>query len=284
MTNTGFGTLATGPAPGDGSIYVTLADLNGDGKLDLVEATGMAGNKLLKTYTNIGNGIFNLVSTNLLATVQPGVICSGDLNGDGKVDIVVPDYNSASGTNLFVLTNDGRGVLGSNATWVVAKGPRAVVVADVNGDGSLDLASAGGFGGLSVLTNDGYGRFSAAPPQTLNAWTTYSLIAADLNADGRPDLVSGNPGHNCISVLINTSTFPAVAFSPRLDIKHSKASTEVSWPSRSVGWSLFQSPSLTEPTWAPSGYAGQAVRDDGTNCSLTVIPAESASFFRLQHP
>ena len=81
----------------------------------------------------------------------PVVVAAADANGDGKVDLI--SANSGSRT-LTVLTNNGTGIFGSNATFNVVNEVTTLVAADINGDGRVDLISGNSNNGLlTVLTN-----------------------------------------------------------------------------------------------------------------------------------
>jgi hypothetical protein len=290
LTNAGNGifiagsTLPSPPVLGS-SWFAVSADVNGDGKPDLIDLdSGNSGTfSHLRILTNNGNGTFTLSSTNALATTWPGSLTAVDVNGNGKVALIVSDYASGDGNTLEMLTNNGAGIFGSNATYTVGGGPQSVIAADVNGDGKVDLISANYFGTLTVLTNNGNGGFGSNT--TLNVGPlTLSVVAADVNDDGKLDLVSANEGVNTLSVLINNSTFPPPTSTPALNINHSGKGILVSWPSASAGWSLQQRPDLTTGSWSPSGYSGYPIADDGTNKSLTMPPIPRNLFFRLLHP
>jgi FG-GAP-like repeat/EF hand len=278
LTNDGTGNFAIASSPGVGSQSVTAADLNGDGKIDLIEANANS----LRILTNGGNGTFSLCYTNTLSTLKPGFIATADVNDNGKVSVVVPDYGSGSGKTLTVLTNDGSGNFSSNTTYTVGNGPYYVIAADANGDGKVDLICANRLGGgtLTVLTNNGSGDFGSNATYTVGA-NTISVTAADLNGDGKLDLITA---FNTLSVLLNTSIFPPPNSTPSLNIKPSGNGVLVLWPSASAGWSLQQNPDLTTMNWSPSGYNGYAIVDDGTNKSLIITPPIENAFFRLLHP
>jgi hypothetical protein len=184
---------------------------------------------------------------------------------------------------LTVLTNNGDGIFGSNATYTVDGRPDWVIAADINGDGKPDLICAkNGVSTLTVLTNNGSGGFVlAATPNVGN--NPNAVVAADVNGDGKLDLISAN-GDNTISVLINTSTFPPPTSTPSLNIKHSGNGMLVSWSSASAGWSLQQNPDLTTSHWGPSGYSGYTISDNSTNKSLFIPLQPGNLFFRLLHP
>jgi len=131
---------------------VIAADINGDGKLDLISATH--GNTLT-VFTNSGSGSFGSNATYNVGE-DPISVVAADLNGDGKLDLICANQNT---NTLTVLTNDGSGSFALAFSPTVDDGPASVTAADVNGDGKLDLISANkgvspNFNGtLSVLIN-----------------------------------------------------------------------------------------------------------------------------------
>ena len=136
-------------------------------------------------------------------------------------------------------------------TWATA--------ADLNGDGKVDLIAALNYGNsLIVFTNNGSGGFGSNATYAVgsNIGSDYpvEVVAADLNNDGKMDLISVNFFDNSLSVLTNATAFPAPASTPTLTIKRMSIGMQVSWPSSSAGWSLQQSPNLANKTWLPGGY------------------------------
>ena len=136
----------------------------------------------------------------------PTTFIAVDVNGDGKPDLVAADQG---GTTLTVLTNNGSGVFGLNATLNVGANPSSVCAADVNGDGKVDLICANYGGGsgntLTVLTNNGSGVFGFNATVTVGGGA-YWVIAADVNGDGKPDLICANYNAGTISVLTNNGS------------------------------------------------------------------------------
>jgi len=296
LTNAGNGIFVGGfslppPPPASDSWLVAAADVNRDGKVDVIDlnSPSSGGYSYLRVLTNGGAGTFALCSSNVVASGWPGSLTAVDVRGDGKVDMIVSDNSSGGGKTLELLTNNGAGIFHSNATYTIGQAPDQVIAADVNGDGRLDLISANGFNGsLTVLTNNRNGGFGSNA--TINIGPFTSLIfavwvaAADVNGDGKLDLAGAYGGTNRVSVLINNASFPPPTSTPALKINPSGNGVLVSWPSASAGWSLQQNPDLTAADWSPSGYSGYDIADDGTNKSLIVAPAIGNLFFRLLHP
>lgn len=289
LTNAGNGVFAAAApppsAPGT-SWFCAAADVNRDGKTDLIDVDVANAFCYTRVLTNDGNGTFILCSSNTLTTMWPGICTTVDINGDGKVALVVPDYDSGGGNTLTVLTNNGDGVFGSNGTYAVGNGPLCVIAADLQGDGRVDLICGKFIGGntIPVLTNNGTGAFGSN--STYNVGTNpRSVVAADVNGDGKLDLIcANNTSPGTLSVLINTSIFPPPTSTPSPALKRSGNGMLVSWPSASAGWSLWQNRDLTTTNWSPSGYSGYGIADDGTNKGLIITPPAGNLFFRLLHP
>ena len=297
FTNNGtgvFGLNATYTV-GNNPFMIIAADVNGGGFIDLITANYSPANTLT-VLTNNGSGVFGFSAT-LQTGIAPQWVAAADLNGDGKVDLISANI----GTNtLTVFTNNGNGIFGFNATLTVGGKPFSVVAADLNGDGKMDLVCAnaytypGGANGntLTVLTNSGSGVFGFNTTLTVGSGPWW-MAAADFNGDGKIDLVAANFKANTVTVLMNTTIFPAATNFPKLKIKQQGKDVRVSWPSASPGWSLQQKPDLAKSNWLPSGYDGYPIADEGatdliaddrTNKCFIFPPPKDDVFFRLIHP
>ena len=147
----------------------------------------------------------------------PFSVVAPDLNGDGKVDLAVANRDS---NDVTVLLGNGAGGFSAAPGSPIKLGPRdpvSLVTADLNGDGRPDLAVANYTSkDVSVLLGDGAGGFSAAPGSPVRvAGHPLSVTAADLNGDGKVDLVI--PAYkNVISILLGDGLgrFAAASGSP----------------------------------------------------------------------
>jgi len=203
-------TLNVGSSPS----AVIAADVNGDGKLDLISGNYSANT--LSVLTNNGSGGF--VFSSLPAVSSPESVVAADVNGDGKMDLIVA--NLAANT-LTVLTNNGSGGFVISSSPGVGAGPFSVTTNDFNGDGKVDLICANSAANtVSVLTNNGSGGFVLSSSPAVGSGPR-SVMAADLNGDGKADLICANYTANTLSVLTNNgsggfvlASSPTVGISP----------------------------------------------------------------------
>jgi hypothetical protein len=137
-TVTAPGQEISGAAPVDESMAIAAADLDGDGRIDLAVAHNLFRENI-GILLGLGDGHFAAPSQ-LSARCCPRAITVGDFDGDGRSDLAVAVYGFASdGIDLF--RNKGGGTFDASPRRLAAgRGPRALVAADFNGDGKLDLA------------------------------------------------------------------------------------------------------------------------------------------------
>jgi hypothetical protein len=188
-------------ATGSGPFSVAIGDLNGDGKPDLATANANYGGAgTVSVLLNRGDGSFG-AKVDYATGHFPVSIAIGDLNGDGKPELVTAngDANSVS-----VLLNSGDGSFQPNLDDPTGT-PVSVAIGDLNGDGKPDLATANiGANSISLLLNSGDGSFQAKRDYA-TARGPDSVAIGDLNGDGKPELVTANADANSVSVLANAT-------------------------------------------------------------------------------
>jgi hypothetical protein len=179
-----------------GASAILAADLNGDGKSDLLVMNG-AANDVSVLYGN-GNATFKKAQNWTVGSL-PSAIAVADFNGDGIPDFVTANYLGDDVTVVLGLQNSsfasGRDVVTSTFPGFVASG-------DFNEDGKMDLAVVDRIrGGSNIILGLGNGAFG--PPSFFSAGGMPDQIAvADLNADGHLDLVTANVNASTASVLL----------------------------------------------------------------------------------
>lgn len=205
---------------GDGPLKTIIADLDGDGKPDLIEANAYAHN--ISLFRNIGTpGTLNGSSfaprvdfPSLGGTDSPRCLAVADVDGDGKLDILVGDQASSSVLVYRNQATPGALSLGSFAppvSFAAGSYPHGLRVADLNGDGLPEILVANYSGNsISILQNLGSGgdltTNSFAPQYALAAGPNPTDVAvADFNGDGRPDLVTTAFGGTQLSVFRNVA-------------------------------------------------------------------------------
>lgn len=129
----------------------------------------------------------------------PVDLAAGDLNGDGKPELV--SAHSRRTTTVSVFVNKGNGSFRAKRNLRTGPSPGSIAIGDLNGDGSADLATANQAAGtVSVLLNTGTGSFRAKRDFGTGR-EPVSVAIADVNGDGKADLVTANA--EGISVLLN---------------------------------------------------------------------------------
>jgi len=142
----------------------------------------------------------------------PHGLRAGDLNADGRLDLVTVNELSNNITVLLGGANGAFTVLNTFATGLV---PKMLAIVDIDGDGANDVVNTDtadnyptcchpGGDQVSVLYGNNTGALSARQDFTVGL-TPFSIVAADFNNDGRPDLATANWHGNSASVLLNQS-------------------------------------------------------------------------------
>ena len=215
MTEVGAAMVTFAPqstfATAGGSIWMSVADFNADGKPDLVIGYGVGTASLLRNTTPAGSQTATFADRQSIAAgTGTSYVAVGDFNADERPDLAGSD---SSGTTVSVLLNTT--TAGASActfttalTFGTQTAPCYIAVIDLNADGKPDLAAMNGScSTVSVLLSttpagSAVASFGAQRifPTGRNPW---SMVAADFNADGKPDLAVANSSDDTVSVLLN---------------------------------------------------------------------------------
>jgi hypothetical protein len=199
LLNVGDGTFQRRTTYSAGGTWVATEDLNRDGKPDLVTAGGDGAS--VSVLLNRGDGTF-LPTQGYSVAPEVTSLRVADVNRDGW-----PDVATTSDLDVVsVLQNHGDGTFEVHRDYQTGVEPGLLTVADLNGDGWPDLVSGRRAldlpSWISVLLNNGDGTFGHKRSYAVGRDSNTAIGAADLNADGSPDLVVVN-GNNTLSVLLN---------------------------------------------------------------------------------
>jgi FG-GAP-like repeat/FG-GAP repeat len=190
LLGNGDGTFKSGIPTALNASFPTfvLGDFNGDGNLDVAANTGRTVSVLLGK----GDGHFSApVST----SVPAGLLYVGDMNHDGKLDLIV-----LSGRNtVSVWLGNGDGTFTNSSSITTPGTPESAVLGDFNLDGNLDVAVTVGPYRVDLLAGDGKGGLTSTI--YLSGLGMSSIAAADFDGDGRPDLVTPS-GHGSVETLV----------------------------------------------------------------------------------
>lgn len=184
-----------------------LADLNADGKLDLI-ATGSQQNTLSTMLGNGRGGFTPGPATTFPAGEGRHSFAFGDVDGDGRLDVVVVTNNNGGllpePGRVLVLSGDGKGAFKKLSEGAVPPGARYATLGDLNGDGRHDLAlTCGGNEGsnqMNILLNQSGGKFAPAAAYDLGK-VAFAAIVTDVNRDKLNDLVVATV--DSVTVLLN---------------------------------------------------------------------------------
>ena len=208
-----FQAAVTYDSGGYQSFAVAIADVNGDGKPDLLvvnycgSSNACSGDGTVAVLLGNGDGTFQSSVTYDTGAAESDAIAVGDVNGDGKPDLIVAnlcqvgtcDLEGDESGSVSVLLGKGAGIFQQTANYVPdAIGTNAVAVADVNGDGKLDIAASSscagpradecGTGSVLVFLGNGDETFQTGQSLSLSALGAANLVIADFNGDGNLDL------------------------------------------------------------------------------------------------
>lgn len=215
-------------------ISVAIRDMDGDGKPDLVVANSSSSTVSVLRNTSTPGSI---TASSFAAKVDfgtgttPFFVAVGDVDGDGKPDLVLANQNSGNISVLRNTSTPGNISAAIKVDFPVGAVPRSVAIGDIDGDGKPDFAVTNNNSGtVSILRNTSTaGSISAGAKIDFTTGTTPRSVAiGDLDGDGKPDMaVANNAAPYSISVLRNTSTPGNISADAKVDFATGTAPVSV---------------------------------------------------------
>jgi adhesin/invasin len=203
---------------------IVAGDFNKDGNLDFAVLWLVGyGPVQLGVYLNDGTGHFTLSKNYLIGTTTVHVarsLATVDLNGDGKLDLIVPDISNST---VAVLYGKGDDTFQDAIEFATPYTSTGVAIGDFNKDGKPDIVAAASSGccpwsgGIAVLLNNGNGTLQSpvlyADPSGVD---NGQVAVADLNADGKLDVVESSEGGSNVAIFLGNGdgTFKAATAYP----------------------------------------------------------------------
>ncbi|UOQ67661.1 FG-GAP-like repeat-containing protein [Hymenobacter volaticus] len=186
-----------------------LADVNGDGNLDLLTANERSGigdrPGTVNVRFNDGAGTFSNTHQNVVVGKLPYYVATADVDGDGDLDLLCANGGNSSQTassTVSVRLNNGSGTFTDTGQDVpVSNDPASMALGDIDGDGDLDLVVANGTSSLSVRINNGTGTFDGR--QEISVLQVRVVVIGDIDGDGDLDLLSTSNNQSRVITHLN---------------------------------------------------------------------------------
>jgi hypothetical protein len=184
-------------------VSVALADLNGDGRLDIVTASAKSyANGRVSVLLATSDGKFS-THVDYTAGLATSAVAVGDVNNDGKLDIVAANEGADGGWSMSIFLGKGDGTFAAKVDYTSGGGPTSVALGDVNYDGNLDIVTSNAMAGytVTVMLGKGDGTFPTHTDYETIDYTT-EVALGDLNGDGWLDIAVSNGWGNATSIFL----------------------------------------------------------------------------------
>ena len=188
-----------------GPTALATGDVDDDGDVDVLCAFTRPITVL--AFLGDGAGFFESAAT-IQTEIKTGFLRSADLDGDTAPDLII---SPTTRNNVSILWNEpfsgSSPLVFRDALTVRLPGdPHTAALADVEGDGDLDLVAGNNNEGISVYRNDGAGTFAAPenyPTGAAGLGNSFSIAVTDLDTDGDPDIASADNSASRVQILLN---------------------------------------------------------------------------------
>ncbi len=260
---------------------IAAGDLNGDGFPDLV--TVDPADDTLSVLLNNGDGTFPATPAQYATDTTGRAVAIADTNDDGRPDLIVANLRAA---DVGVLLNSGQGVFQGQVTSRTGGFPFGLATGDVNGDNRVDIITADSRdNAIGVLIHNGAGGFDVGNGGTTDSGSDNgtdgeqkpreyptgvapeAVAVADLNGDGKPDLISADFNDDAVAVLLNQSVFPPLT-PTAVTLTASRATAEAGTPVTFTA--------AVTPAPSPGFTAGRVVQFLDGDKVLGVAPLSAA--------
>ncbi len=196
-----FGAATQYSTEGERSSDLQLADVDNDGDLDMITAGRGADKGWATIRKNNGDGTFGVATQYSTEGELSFTLQLADIDNDGDLDMITAGYTDIGGSQFqgwaSVRKNNGDGTFGERMQYSTERdSSSSVQLADIDGDGDLDMVTAGkGLSGVATIRkNNGDGTFGSATQYTMEEESTSSLSLSDIDGDGDLDMVTA--GYN----------------------------------------------------------------------------------------
>lgn len=204
---------------------ISIGDLDGDGKLDLIVPNGDNTISVFRNLSLPGNVSFDVKMNYISGSSRTTGISIGDLDEDGKPELVVANYDNGSGNTISIFKNTstiGTISFAAKIDYITAIAPYSISICDLDSDRKPDIvvstfnnSTIYAFDTILAFRNEcTLGNISFAPKANIIPYTgdAYCISIGDMDGDGKLDIVIPNVNFYVINVYRNTSSIGTFSF------------------------------------------------------------------------